>query len=355
MRTRTKLAITLSAPLVGLLLAEILVRALALEPLPPPRAEGNLNIESPDPKIMFENRPGGELHIYYTFALDAAPVVVTARANEQGFRGPLAVNPKPTGVFRIACLGDSHTWGYGVSEGETWVDVCGKSLTDEFGASRVEAMNCGVSAHDTEQEVGFLFARILAYQPDLVLVQFFVNDAALRAAHQPEGSGTDWLTLLTHPRRPGVMRWLRSNLRCIDVLANGIYSRRHLSDFARTRSALFTEEGEGWQRVRASLLRARDRLRAEKVGFAVVLFPFLIRKDGQLLSHAAFQTVSDFCRANEIECWDLESDYDGLDVDALRVHPLDFHANAAGHRIFGEGVARRLTDSPLLDALRTTK
>ena len=107
--------------------------------------------------------------------------------------------------------------------------------------------------------------------------------------------------------------------------------------------------------MRAALIRARDRLRADHIGFAVVLFPFLIREDGKLLSHDAFRIVSNFCRANEIECWNLESDYDGMDVDALRVHPLDFHANARGHRIFGEGVARRLVDSSLLDALRNTQ
>jgi hypothetical protein len=55
------------------------------------------------------------------------------------------------------------------------------------------------------------------------------------------------------------MRWLRTHLHVVDVLANGIYSRRHLAEFARTRSALFTEGRRRLQRVRASLIRARDQ------------------------------------------------------------------------------------------------
>jgi len=351
-RSRSKLLLTLAAPFAGVLFAEIAARTFAPESFPPPRAEGDLLIDSSEPMIRFENKPNGEQRITYSFGRDQNPVAVVSRANEQGFRGAVVAREKPPDVFRIACIGDSHTFGYGVGEGETWVDVVREKLGERGGSKRIEVMNCGVTAQDTEQEVEFLFARVLPYQPDLVLMQFFVNDAAIRDTKGTEGSENDWLIRLTHPRRPGFVRWLRSHLRSVDVFASGIYSRRHLAEFARTRSALFTDEGEGWQRVRAALIRARDRLSADRVQFAVVFFPFLVREDGALVSRAAFATVARFCDANTVACWDLEPDFANVDVDAMRVHPLDFHANAHGHRIFGEGVAKRLVEADWIEKTR---
>jgi lysophospholipase L1-like esterase len=338
---------TLLAPLVGLGLAEVVVRVFHLEPLPQPRAQGALQRDHPDPTIRFENNPGAELRITYVTHSGAAPLEVVARVNEQGWRGPLMSVPKSPGVVRIACVGDSHTFGYGVGEGETWPDALSAELERRLGPGRVEVLNCGVCAYDTEQEVGLLEARILALEPDIVLLQFYLNDPALRDTPAEPTAENDWLISLCHPRGPGVMRFLRAHSHFVDLAATNVFRRRYMANFSRTRSALFAEGLPGWIRCRAALTRAQADLERAGVGFALVLFPFLLREGEHLASHDAFEIVARFCHAQALECWDLEPAFDGRDVDALRVHPLDFHANPEAYRIFGTAVAEKLLGSAL--------
>ena len=84
-----------------------------------------------------------------------------------------------------------------------------------------------------------------------------------------------------------------------------------------------------------------------------MLYPFLLEQDGQLSSHEAFEQVSSFCRLEAIPSLDTEADYLALDVDALRVHPHDYHANAEAHRVFARAVDRWLAQRGLPRARRS--
>ncbi len=342
LRTRAKLAITLAAPLLGLALAEAVVRVGGWRALPQPRAQGAVTQAVPGSAVRFVNLPGGEQRVRYERPDGEPALEIVARVNAHGFRGPLVDEQRPAGVFRIACIGDSHTFGYGVGEGETWPDVLRDSVRAQALSRPCEVMNCGVNAYDTEQEVLFLEEHVLRFGPDLVLVQFYMNDAALRdLPGAPPPAGDFWLEL-AHPWRRGFVRSLREHSRFVDLVLTDVYRRRHLAQFGRDRANQFAEDAPGWIRCRAALMRARDRLKSAGIDFAVVPFPFLFRDGEHLASHAPFAAVTQFCAEQGIACFGFEADFLGQDLEALRVHPLDYHANSAGHRIFGEGVAREL-------------
>ena len=61
--------------------------------------------------------------------------------------GPVALEPTP-GVFRIACLGDSVTFGWGVADDEAWPAVLQRQLAEQGIA--VECLNLGVPAQGIE-------------------------------------------------------------------------------------------------------------------------------------------------------------------------------------------------------------
>src|SRR5690606_22420768 len=129
------------------------------------------------------------------------PRVVEMRVNEAGFRGSLPITPKPADVVRVACIGDSHTFGWGVGEDETWPAYLADELARRYPERRFEVLNCGVNNYDTRQEVVWLQQRVLAYEPDLVLLQFYVNDAAVRGVDPLERAKPDRWMIWTTPGR----------------------------------------------------------------------------------------------------------------------------------------------------------
>jgi len=96
------------------------------------------------------------------------------RTDSHGFRADREVSSQlPDGGFRIICSGDSFTWGYGVSNDDTWC----KGLGDMFG---VEAVNMGQSGYGIDQSY-LLFMRVGTRLEHTLHVFAFIEDDFVRA------------------------------------------------------------------------------------------------------------------------------------------------------------------------------
>lgn len=349
MHPRTRWIVLVLALPAGLLLAEALVRALDLGSYPRPEVKGAVFGPSPEPRLGFENIPGGVQRIVYRARSGAVLREVVSEVNAQGFRGRAVAEEKAAGTFRIACLGDSHTFGYGVGEGESWPCVLERTLRARDDGERFEILNCGVNAYDAEQSLALLELRVERFRPDLVLLGFFVNDTALRGVPPPpEEEPPSWILRLVDPRHAGFVGWLRRRSKFVDLVADGVFNRASAGYFARSRSALFGDRFEGWIRVQAALERTARRLETEDVRFAVLLIPLMVEQDGRTGSARALEKVQAYCVSRSIACIDLEPPFRGLDLARMRVHPGDFHADAEAHRILGEEAARALASAGML-------
>ena len=95
--------------------------------------------------------------------------------NSKGLRDRDYPHEKPAGTFRILVLGDSMTWGLGVADDEMFTEVLERRFAED--GAKVEVINTGVSGWGTDQQYLFLQREGLKYQPDLVLLNFYlVND-----------------------------------------------------------------------------------------------------------------------------------------------------------------------------------
>lgn len=103
---------------------------------------------------------------------------VAIRTNSMGLRGPEIALPKPEGVFRILILGDSVTFGWGVPEEATYPSQLATLLALLRPAQHYEVINAGVSGYGTWQELLWLQSVGLQLEPDLLIVQVHLNDAA---------------------------------------------------------------------------------------------------------------------------------------------------------------------------------
>lgn len=84
---------------------------------------------------------------------------------------------KPPGIYRIAGLGDSVMFGWGVDEEETFLNLIERWLNGDAGTGRkYEVLNFAVPGYNTAIETAVFEERVLPWDPDLVIIHFVNND-----------------------------------------------------------------------------------------------------------------------------------------------------------------------------------
>ena len=340
---RRRLAICATTSVLGLLTAEGFARVATPRPGAPLPAQGRLLENVEHPELLFINQPEASKTVHYDEGSERR-WSVTMRTNEHRFRGPAVAREKPAGVLRVACVGDSHTFGDGVGDEETW-----PARLQAYAEGHVEVLNCGVNGYDTLQEALWYERYVEPFDPDLVLLAFFPNDVAVRglaAAEKP-----DRLAAWTHPRRGGAIRFVREHSVAVDVVCDRLYRQRSFAARLAGWSSRYVDGDPGWERAKAALVRLRDRCAAEGRELRLVLFPYLFRAGDAFASHEVLATVAAFCRSQGVDCHDAEpallAALAGGDARELRVSRRDFHANGRAYDAAARSVAAWLAASGL--------
>ena len=118
-----------------------------------------------------QNRPyrGGYKH--------TSEFTTRVRVNSKRLRGPEIDYAKPPGTFRTVVLGDSFTFALQVDEEETFVARLGERLEQTTGADlHFETINAGTDGWSTVNEYVWFTAEGYRYEPDLVVLMFFVGN-----------------------------------------------------------------------------------------------------------------------------------------------------------------------------------
>ena len=110
------------------------------------------------------------------------------RTNRHGMRGPEVAREKPPGTFRIAGLGDSVMFGWGVGEGEPYLQVLERRLAAAYPGRAFECLNFAVPGYNAAMEAAAFEHRAAAFDPDVVVVHFVHNDLGLPHFMQPAGA-----------------------------------------------------------------------------------------------------------------------------------------------------------------------
>ncbi len=165
--------------------------------------------------------------------------------NSDGLRDREHPLKKPPHTLRIAVLGDSYTEAMQVNQEEAFWAVMEKELSGCGGLEgrRVEVLNFGQSGFGTAQELLAWRHRASKYAPDLVLLAFCTgNDVAdnspalMHFDYNPYFSFQDGRLVLNDRQTRerwaaeqkkriwgwGFSRWLRDNLRVLQILQQGI-------------------------------------------------------------------------------------------------------------------------------------
>jgi lysophospholipase L1-like esterase len=248
--------------------------------------------------------------------------------NALGFRdGAWPQAERSPSTWRIVGLGDSVLFGWGVDTEERYGERLQALLAAARPELRVEFLNTGVPGYNTTMEVAAFEARALAWQPDLVLVDWVGNDADLPNLIAREDPRFD---LSRSYLRQLVGAWRGFETGFYDGPLGGV----PLDQGARVPRRYHDMVGE--RGVRSALERLAT-LGAER-GFAIVLCthytaaPFVQRACEELgiavIEHAA--------RVHEV-----------VGSTPYRASPLilgrdDPHPSATGHALYAETLASAL-------------
>lgn len=114
--------------------------------------------------------------------LMGAPVSI----NAIGLRDDAVAVPKPDDTVRVLMLGDSITFGWGVADEERVSERLEAMLSEDTALHRrrLEIVNAGVGNYNAAMSVAWYLNHGRALEPDIVVFNYFINDAEPRPARQ---------------------------------------------------------------------------------------------------------------------------------------------------------------------------
>jgi len=271
--------------------------------------------------------------------------------NIHGFRSRHERVSRAPGQRRIVVLGDSFTWGDKIADTDsTWPARLERELQDGRHAGEVEVINMAERGYTTANEAEFLRRFGWQFDPDLLIVQWFVNDA-LPSRPGLQRVGGDWLIpsrrLLPVRFRSGAVAssaLLALLERRLNALLNG--PRPYLR-FAE----LYRQDARGWQQARAALTEMADSAALRDIPALLILFPYLVPGSWTSETHPlskVHEQVANYARDAGYVVLDLTDELKHKPGEDWWATPYDSHPSAAAHAVAAQAVARVIRERRML-------
>lgn len=270
------------------------------------------------------------------------------RINSKGLRGPEVDYAKPPNAFRILVLGDSFTLAPQVTEEETFVARLSERLNQAAGARRFETINAGTSGWNTVNEYAWLSREGYRYEPQLVLLMFFVGNDPRDNADQVNAARGN-ARILGLASAQGLMAEARRHLRdaslAYTVFETGVVAK--LLAKPELDAQQLAVRRRMWSVTEDLLDKMRDYCVAERMRFLVVIIPTGAQVSTPRPEELPLPRILD---SQGIEHVDLTARF--RTEDLAGGEPLYFavnrHWTAKGHDLAAEVVAAELQGRRLL-------
>ena len=311
-KSRAEVTLLLASIVVALLLAEVVVRLV--------RSGGGGSGYAP----------------IHTGRRDKNPI------NALGYRDLDRAQPKPEGVRRVVCLGDSFTWGVGVLFDDAWPQRIERTLSRTRG-ERWEAVNLAEPGMNAVQYASRLESEGWGYGPDVVVMGWVMNDSEDEDAAEARRA-VDWADEQQRERsateafldRSALVRLVRTRV------AATVENRRRITGYR----SMYADDYKGWAAARGALAAMGGMCRAHGVPFVVVIFPLFANPlDARYPFADLHAKVAQAAGDAGAKVVDLLPRYASVDWRLLVVDGTnDEHPNEIAHRIAAQAIARAVDE-----------
>jgi hypothetical protein len=265
--------------------------------------------------------------------------------NSRGYRDRERAIPKPAGAHRVLSIGDSFAWGFGVEFEDAYPQRLERSLTRRH-RETWEVVNLAMPGMNTVQERAQLLSEGFAYQPDVVLLGYVLNDSEDEQAAEARRV-LDW----AQPRQRALAVWDR--LALLRIVRNRLFAtaenRRRIAGY----QSMYRDDASGWRAGRKALQEMGAACRERGVPLVVAIFPLFGNPlDESYPFRAVHAEIARAAAAAGAQVVDLFPAYEGLRWDVLVVNgAADEHPNEIAHRIAADHLLRAL-DGAILSGRR---
>lgn len=255
--------------------------------------------------------------------------------NSAGYRDIEHSLSKPENTYRILGLGDSYLFGEGVKFEDGCLTRLQRLLEKETPiGKKIEVINTGVSGFNTVNERDLLIHRGLAYDPDMIILHFILNDVepdlfkeGLKLEFYTNYVSIymepDWLSKYSY-----FWGWARQ--RYLRTVSAKRYVKKCIDDYLKDKS--------GWEECASALKDINNVCKNRGIKLLVVVFPFFY----ELHTNYPFQVIHNhlrnFCEATGIPILDLLPSYKKFNGPELWVHPIDQHPNEIAHETAAKAI-----------------
>ena len=276
-----------------------------------------LKRSSADPEAGFVHVPNRS-----AFLMGAAVSI-----NSLGLRDREFAKEKPPGTCRVLMLGDSTTFGWGVPLEQTVAKILERKLNASSvpGCERFEVLNGGVGNYNTVQEVAQYRNRDRFFHPDLVILEYFINDAEpVPRAETPGLMGHSYLLALVVSRYDALQRFSGARPAWKDYYAS-----------------LYRDNPPGLQAAKRALDQLADMTAQDGARLLVALLPELHQIESSYPFVREHQIIKDALSRKGVPAVEL--------IDALRGHgpesslwvtPQDPHPNGKANDLIASHLLR---------------
>lgn len=249
--------------------------------------------------------------------------------------------PQPeSGVLRICGMGDSFTYGEGVTIDKTLY----KQLERLLG-NHVEIVSAGEPGIDTNKELELIQQWAPALNCARTILTFIPNDISLsKELHSRQKFINDLINIRDYKLEADRdKRWYLGRSRLVDVVDNYFAMKRYTNEtiqwYRDMYDPAFNAEGLATLRLRFEELAAmKDR------PAVVVIYPLMEGFESGYPLADVHEQVAAMVREAGLPVLDLAPVFSGQKTTSFQVHPSDHHPNGRAHALAAEAIARWLRD-----------
>lgn len=250
---------------------------------------------------------------------------VPVSINSRGLRDREYSIAKPAGFQRIVMLGDSLTFGWGVRVEDTPSKLLEAKLNSRIGGKKFEVINAGVGNYNSSMEVNAFMKNWSALKPDLVILNYFINDAEPTPRRREN-------SLL---ERSAAAVYIAAG---IDKLKRQYFGK---SDWRSYYSGLYSDNAEAWAANKQAIIDLITYCKTNNIKLLIANYPELHELNPYPFKHVT-AAVKSIANSANVPFVDLLTGVKDFAPETLWVSPTDAHPNKKANEVLANEIEQSL-------------